>query len=485
MLRQGARGVDEQPRQFERQRQAAITEIQVELFGVFLFDAFPAPAPHRRRQPCGHVLGQPERLADLAHRAARAVARDDRGQGAARPAIGIIDPLDHFLAALVLEIDVDVGRLAALGRDEALEQQLGAHRIDRGDAKNVADRRVRRRAAPLAQDVLAPRERDDRMNGQKIGRIIELGDQAEFMRQLRTDLSVQALGIPLGRPCPGQPLQLLLRRPTRHTDFVGILVFEFVEAEGAARGQLGAARDRPRVLQVAAEQSFHFLPRLEMAVGDALASIAELVDRAFLADAGDDILQQPAIGRMVKNVAGRDRRHARRRRDGRQVSQPHRVARLAADRQGEIGPVGENAPGSRQRRLGRRIGAIGREHRDQPVAPVLDVGPVEVARALAGAALADAEQPAHPTIGQAVGRIDQQRRAVGQVEAAPDDRAYAGGLRCIPRADDARDRVAIDDPDRRQVEQGRRGEQFVGGRCAAQEAEVGRDLQLDITGLAI
>jgi len=33
-----------------------------------------------------------------------------------------IDILDDFLAPLVLEIDVDIGRLVALLRDEALEQ---------------------------------------------------------------------------------------------------------------------------------------------------------------------------------------------------------------------------------------------------------------------------------------------------------------------------------------------------------------------------
>jgi hypothetical protein len=31
--------------------------------------------------------------------------------------------LDHLLAPLVLEIDIDVGRLAAIGGDEALEQR--------------------------------------------------------------------------------------------------------------------------------------------------------------------------------------------------------------------------------------------------------------------------------------------------------------------------------------------------------------------------
>ena len=39
-------------------------------------------------------------------------------------AVAVVDVLDHLLAPLVLEIDVDVGRLVALGRDEALEQQV-------------------------------------------------------------------------------------------------------------------------------------------------------------------------------------------------------------------------------------------------------------------------------------------------------------------------------------------------------------------------
>ena len=54
-------------------------------------------------------------------------------------AVGLVDPLDDFLAPLMLEIDIDVGRLAALLGDEALEQQVVPDRIDRGDAEHVAD----------------------------------------------------------------------------------------------------------------------------------------------------------------------------------------------------------------------------------------------------------------------------------------------------------------------------------------------------------
>ena len=36
----------------------------------------------------------------------------------------VVDILDHLLAPLVLEIDVDVGRLVALVGEEALEQDV-------------------------------------------------------------------------------------------------------------------------------------------------------------------------------------------------------------------------------------------------------------------------------------------------------------------------------------------------------------------------
>jgi hypothetical protein len=81
-----------------------------------------------------------------------AVADDHGGQRGAVAAVLGVDVLDDLLAPLVLEVDVDVGRLVALAADEALEQQRHARRVDLGDAQAVADRRVGRRAAALAQD---------------------------------------------------------------------------------------------------------------------------------------------------------------------------------------------------------------------------------------------------------------------------------------------------------------------------------------------
>src|SRR3546814_10221338 len=76
---------------------------------------------------------------------------DGRCDSRAPTAVSVIDMLDHLLAPLMLEIDVDVGRLVALGRHEAREKQLVLHRIDRGDAEQEADDRIGRRPASLAE----------------------------------------------------------------------------------------------------------------------------------------------------------------------------------------------------------------------------------------------------------------------------------------------------------------------------------------------
>ena len=102
-----------------------------------------------------------------------AIADDGRAQRRVVAAIGLEDPLHDDLAPLVLEIDVDVGRLAALLGDEALEQQVVARRIDRGDAEHVADRRVGGRAAALAEDVRASgRSATIAVHGQKVRRVV-------------------------------------------------------------------------------------------------------------------------------------------------------------------------------------------------------------------------------------------------------------------------------------------------------------------------
>src|SRR5690606_36849642 len=124
-----------------------------------------AHAPDLAGERPDEVLRQAERLADIAQRAPRAVADDRRAERGAVAAIGLEDPLHHGLAPLVLEIHVDIGRLAPFLGDEPLEGEVVAPGIERGDTEDIADHRISRRRAPLTEDALRPRETRDGIHG--------------------------------------------------------------------------------------------------------------------------------------------------------------------------------------------------------------------------------------------------------------------------------------------------------------------------------
>src|ERR1019366_6295968 len=123
-------------------------------------------------------FGQSERLANIAQRPLGAIADDRRAERGMIAAIGVEYPLHDDLAPLMLEIDIDVGWLAPLLRDETLEKEIVARGIDGGDAEHIADGAVGGRAAALAKNVLAAGKTDDRIHGQEIRGVAELLDEA-------------------------------------------------------------------------------------------------------------------------------------------------------------------------------------------------------------------------------------------------------------------------------------------------------------------
>ena len=135
-----------------------------------------------------------DRLRHLAQRRAGPV-RDHVGhlRGALAPVLAV-DVLDHLLASLVLDVEVDVGGTVALEREEALEQQAEVDRVGLGDAQRVADRAVRRAPATLAVDVVDAAELDDVDQHQEVAGEVELLDHVELVRDLRRRLRVLRMG---------------------------------------------------------------------------------------------------------------------------------------------------------------------------------------------------------------------------------------------------------------------------------------------------
>jgi hypothetical protein len=224
----------------------------------------------------------------------------------------------------------------------------------------------------------------------------------------------------------------------------------------------------------------HLLGRLQVPVGVAFAAKAELVDGAAMTDTGQDVLQQASPGMVEEDVVGDDGRDTGLGREVGQIMQAQRVAGAAAQGQGEVGPIREDLAQFAQVGCGRFVGFIGNEHAHQTLGPVGDIGPVDVAFRLAGAAFAHRQEPGQPRIGGAVRGIDEQACPIDEVEPAADDQPRVRGLRRFPGAHDAGDRVAIDDGQSLDAADIRLAEQLFAGGGAAQEGEVRGGLQFDV-----
>ena len=122
-----------------------------------------APVPPRQGfgQQVDKIQIHAQRFTDIANGAFRPVG--DQGCRECGPvaAVTLVDVLNDFFPALVLEIHIDVGRFVAFLRDETFEQQMHARRVDFGDVQAVANRRVGRRPAALAKNALAAGELND------------------------------------------------------------------------------------------------------------------------------------------------------------------------------------------------------------------------------------------------------------------------------------------------------------------------------------
>jgi hypothetical protein len=101
MLRQMRGRAFELARQLERQGQAPIGQVEIELAGARLVDAL-AVAPDLRGEEFGDVLGQAQGLADVADGALGVIAHDGRAECAVIAAVGIIISSDRHIPDIML-----------------------------------------------------------------------------------------------------------------------------------------------------------------------------------------------------------------------------------------------------------------------------------------------------------------------------------------------------------------------------------------------
>ena len=98
------------------------------------------------------------------------------GNGGTNPgavsSIFLINMLDDFFAAFMFEIDINIWRLPPDFGYETLKDHRDGFRRSLCNPERITDNRIRRRAAPLTENILLPRKFHNIINGQEIARII-------------------------------------------------------------------------------------------------------------------------------------------------------------------------------------------------------------------------------------------------------------------------------------------------------------------------
>jgi len=318
------------------------------------------------------------------------------------------------------------------------------------------------------------------VDGEEVGGEAQLADQLQLMGNLVTDLLRESIGIALLGAGPGEADQLFLRRAPVGHRIDRVFVAQLVEAEAAGLGDLDGAGDGIRAV---AEQPRHLGGRLQVALGVGVQQEAGVVDGAVLADAGEHVLQWPALGRMGVHVVGGDQRNAARGGKIAQVRKSTGIVTTIKIIHREIKIFIEVISQFRKGLGEGRVGYRGRHGDDDlAVAVGADVAEHEVAFTLRRAAAADGQQRRQSPVGGAVGGQHNELRPVGGGEAGADDEADAGLLRRHMGADHAGQGVTIGDRHRLEAEDGGGSDQLLGHRRPAQERERAGHLQFGIGG---
>ncbi len=109
-----------------------------------------------------------EGFADISDSAFGSIGDHTGCQGGAMAAIFFIDILNHFFAAFVLKVDINVWRLITFFGDKPFKQQVRLGGVNFGYFETIADGAIGRRAAALTQNLGVAGKLHDVEYGQKI-----------------------------------------------------------------------------------------------------------------------------------------------------------------------------------------------------------------------------------------------------------------------------------------------------------------------------
>ena len=264
---------------------------------------------HVARQAGGHGLGQfvhlrqrpTQRLGDVAQGEAQPVGDEGCRHRCLFDAEALLHPADDLVAAVGVEVDVDVGCALAASVEEALEEQVVADRVDGGDAEQVGDDAVGRRTAPCAANAAGfgfghHLVYDEEELGQ-----FESTDDQQFFGEL-----CPCHGLTFGFVQPGEAGVAKITEQLVGGDTSGNLrrrrrdVFGH-QIDTAALGDLDGALEG---VGAEGQQTAQLGLGLEVRFGIARPLLVRLGDGVVEAHAGEQVVASPVGGRGVAHVVG-------------------------------------------------------------------------------------------------------------------------------------------------------------------------------------
>ena len=112
-------------------------------------------------------------------------------------AVALGDVLDHPIAAIHAEIDIEIRHGHALGVQESLEQQVVGNRVDVGDLQHIGHQGARAGTTPRPHRyVIALGPANEVRNDQEVARKAHLDDDVELMLQtFVVDLTIRLAAV--------------------------------------------------------------------------------------------------------------------------------------------------------------------------------------------------------------------------------------------------------------------------------------------------